>query len=102
MTVCLKGKSPHILSTSTNLLGFCLIVLTSIKISNYGEKSLIDEFTGVAAILLSLSSFFSFLSIRSAQAQKGEQLENIAEWLFLTGLTILVIIIILVSLNTFL
>jgi len=43
-------KSPHILSTSSNLLGFCLVVLTSIKISKFAQATTIDEITGRTAI----------------------------------------------------
>jgi hypothetical protein len=56
----LNNKSPHILSTSSNLLGFCLLVLTSLKISNFHELTVIDEFTGTAAILLMAASVLSF------------------------------------------
>lgn len=62
-------KSHHILNTSSNLLGFCLVVLTSLKISKYSEVSLIDEFTGVAAMLLMASSLLSFLSIRTLKEE---------------------------------
>jgi hypothetical protein len=55
-----SNKSQHILNTSSNLLGFCLIVLTSLKISKYSAMSMIDEFTGVATIFLMTSSLFHF------------------------------------------
>ncbi|CAN5434332.1 hypothetical protein BH11BAC2_BH11BAC2_00210 [soil metagenome] len=63
----MNNKSSHILNTSSNLLGFCLVVLTSLKISSYSDVSMIDEFTGVAAILLIMSSVLSFLSIRTSK-----------------------------------
>ena len=40
-------KSPHILSTSSNLLGFCLIVMTSLRIADHTEAGILDEVTGV-------------------------------------------------------
>ena len=40
-----NNKSEHILNTSSNLLGFCLVVLTSPKISKYSATSIIDELT---------------------------------------------------------
>ena len=40
-------KSPHILSTSSNLLGFCLIVMTSLRIADRTEAGILDEVTGV-------------------------------------------------------
>ena len=45
-----NNKSQHILNTSSNLLGFCLVVLTSLKISRFNAETMIDEFTGVATI----------------------------------------------------
>ncbi len=95
----MNSKSTHILSTSVNLLGFCLIVITSLKISNYSEKSLIDEFTGFASVLLSASSFLSFLSIRSNSELKSIRYENVADIIFLIALTLIFIVIVLVSLN---
>lgn len=90
-------KSTHILSTSSNLLGFCLLVLTSIKISRFHEATIIDEFTGVAAILLMTASVFSFLSIRSTKEKQGEYLEKVADVIFLLALMIIFIVTILVA-----
>ncbi len=81
-----ETKSGHILNTSSNLLGFCLIVLTSLKISKYNAESIIDELTGIAAILLTASSFFSFLSIRSSKVNLGNMYEKIAENIFIIAL----------------
>ncbi|HNQ00502.1 MAG TPA: hypothetical protein PKK99_15680, partial [Bacteroidia bacterium] len=58
-----KDKSSHILNTSSNLLGFCLVVITSLKVNNYSEKTLIDEFTALSALLFMASSILSFLSM---------------------------------------
>lgn len=84
-----NNKSPHILSTASNLLGFCLLVLTSIKISKFQESTLIDEFTGVASILLIAASVFSFLSMRSKNEKRGEYYERIADTIFLSALVII-------------
>ena len=91
--------SPHILSTSANLLGFCLFVITSFHISNSSEISIIDEFTSFIAILLTISCIFSFFSIRIKMADKAQKLENIADYLFIFSLTGIFIIIVLISLN---
>jgi len=77
-----KKRSNHILNTSSNLMGFCLIVLTSLKISKYDRLSIIDELTGVACILLATSSLLSFLSIRSFQEKLSNNFENIADKFF--------------------
>lgn len=65
-----SNKSSHILSTSSNLLGFCLLVLTSIKISKFSQSTLIDEFTSGASVLLIIASILSFLSIRNKKKTK--------------------------------
>ncbi len=85
-------KSPHILNTSSNLLGFCLVVLTSLKISQYNEKTLIDEITGIIAILLTISSVLSFLAIRVKNEQLGERYETIADFVFLSSLILISIV----------
>jgi len=90
-------KSPHILSTSSNLLGFCLLVLTSIKISRFQEATLIDEFTGAAAILLMIASVLSFLSLRASKEKQSEYLEKIADVIFLIALLIIFTITVLIA-----
>ena len=80
------NKSVHILNTSSNLMGFCLVVLTSLKISKYSAFSMIDEFTGAATILLIASSIFSFLSIRSKKENYAMRYEKIAENIFIVSL----------------
>jgi hypothetical protein len=91
-------KSSHILTTSSNLLGFCLVVLTSIKISKFSTATFIDEITGLSAIMLMISCI---LSIRSKNEIRSEKIERVAEIIFLIGLISLAIIIVLVSFNLF-
>jgi hypothetical protein len=78
--------SQHILGTSANLLGFCLFIITSLHITNKTENSLIDEFTSIVALILTVSSVFSFISIRTEKKVKEFKLEKIADYLFLTSL----------------
>jgi hypothetical protein len=92
-----NNKSPHILNTSSNLLGFCLIVLTSLKISKFSEVTLIDECTGVASILLMISSFFSFLSIRSSNDNLIYKYERVADTVFLIALVLVFSITFLIA-----
>lgn len=58
------NTSSHILNTSSNLIGICFIVLTSLKVLKLHTDTLIDEFTTAAIILFMCSSILSFLSIR--------------------------------------
>jgi hypothetical protein len=90
-------KSQHILNTSSNLLGFCLIVLTSLKISKLSEVSKIDEFTGVACILLITSCLLSFLSIRTARPRLTERYETLADYIFIVALLLVFVITFLVA-----
>ena len=83
-----NNTSPHILNTSATLLGFCLIVITSLHIS----KSII-------AVLLTLSSIFSFISIKTNNTKKEKSFENIADYFFIISLLGILIIILLITLN---
>jgi len=91
-----NNKSSHILTTSSNLLGICFIVLTSLKLLHLDGKTLIDEFTAVAIFMFMFSSVLSFLSLRSKNG-KGERLEKIADIIFLLGLFSLFIITMFVT-----
>ncbi|RFM29548.1 hypothetical protein [Deminuibacter soli] len=94
-----KSKSPHILNTSTNLLGFCLIVLTSIKVAHFNHATIIDDSTGIASMLLMASCLLSFLSMRSNNEQRSERMEKIADYVFLLGLICVSVTITFVSFN---
>ena len=83
-------KSAHILNTSSNLLGLCFIVLTSLKVLKLKQTSMIDEFTAIATVSFMASSVLSFLSIRS-NSRLSEKYENIADYVFMTGLFVLFI-----------
>ena len=92
-----NNKSEHILNTSSNLLGFCLVVLTSLKISKYSAKSVIDELTGVGTIFLIASSIFSFLSIRTIKENLTVRYEKIAENIFMVALIFVFLITFMVA-----
>jgi len=81
-----KYNSKHILSTASNLLGFCLVVLTSLKVTKLNELTIIDEITGVACMLLATASVFSFLSIRTTKPQLSFIFEKIADSIFMIAL----------------
>jgi len=93
-----NDKSPHILNASSNLLGLCFIVLTSLKLFKISQKTFIDELTSVAIVLFMASCILSFLSIRGNIKSSG-RFENIADYLFLTGIILLFVTTILFSLN---
>ncbi|RZL47511.1 MAG: hypothetical protein EOP00_11745 [Pedobacter sp.] len=92
------NRSPHILNTSANLLGFCFIVLTSVKISKLEESSFIDEGAALAIIIFMTSCILSFLAMRST-AIRSKKMEKIADILFLFGLIVLFITTMLIAFN---
>ena len=94
------SKSPHILNTASNLLGFCLIVLSSIKIFGKAADTIIDEIDAVTILLFVTSCVFSFLSIRQEDG-KGQRLEKIADLIFLVGLGCLSLITVLFVIESF-
>jgi hypothetical protein len=93
-----KDKSPHILNASSNLLGICFVVLTSLKLLKISQKTLIDEFTVIATVLLMASCLLSFLAIRG-NIKNGSRHETIADYFFVAALLILFITTILFSLD---
>ena len=93
-----EQKSPHILNASSNLLGLCFVVLTSLKIMKLSNGSVIDEITAGTTILFMTSCILSFMSIRNS-FNKSEILEKIADIIFLTGLGTLFVTILLFSFN---
>ena len=88
--------SQHILPTSSNLLGFCLFILTSIHLTNKSENSFIDEFASIVALTLTLSSILSFISIKTNNKNNELKLEQIADYLFLISLVGILAIILFV------
>jgi hypothetical protein len=93
-----KKNFPHILNASSTLLGLCFVVLTSLKLNDTKETSVIDEFTAVAILFFMTSSFLSYLSMRNSKLT-GKRYEKIADVVFLTGLIVLFVTTILVTLN---
>jgi hypothetical protein len=91
------NKSSHILNTSSNLLGFCLVVLTSLKVSKFSEMTMIDEWTGIACVFLMACSFFSFLSIRTKKEVLSFQYERIADVIFLIALLLIFAVTFLIA-----
>lgn len=91
--------SQHILGASANLLGFCLFVITSLHLTNRTENNLIDEFTSVVALLLTVSSVLSFVSIRTENKDREYRLEQFADYLFVISLIGIMGIIAFIILN---
>ncbi|MDO5510703.1 MAG: hypothetical protein Q4F57_08400 [Weeksellaceae bacterium] len=92
--------SQHILNTSAQLLGFCLIVITSLHFTNYKEQTYIDEgVTGIAIVLIA-SSMLSFAAIRTENARKEKFFENLADYLFIVALTGIAVLLVFLFMHT--
>jgi hypothetical protein len=86
-----SAKSPHILNTSATLMGLCFIVLTSMKINDKMEKTIIDELTAIAILFFMVSCILSFVSMRN-EKKISIRFEKIADYIFLSGLLSLLLI----------
>lgn len=89
--------SQHILNTSTNLLGFCLIVITSLHLASQSDIIIINELTSFAPLLLTFSCIFSFISIQSSNQKIEFLLEKIANSFYISSLLGILIIILLIT-----
>jgi len=94
-----NNTSKHILGTSSNLLGFCLFVITSLHVTNRSASSIVDEAASVIALLLSLSCYFSFVSIRTSNDKRSIRMETIADYFFLFSLIGIIVIIMMLVLK---
>lgn len=94
-----NNTSQHILGTAANLLGFCLFVITSLRIADKIETHLMDEFTSVIALMLTFSCVFSFISIKTKYTRRAIVMENIADYFFVASLIGILVIILLITLN---
>lgn len=88
---------PHIFTASSTLLGLCFIVLTSMKVSNAEEASLVDEFTAIAILMFMISSILSYLSIRINRNTR--KIERTADVAFLAGPGFLFLTTMLIAFN---
>ncbi|WP_346985826.1 hypothetical protein [Chryseobacterium sp. POE27] len=95
----MEKKSTHILNASSNLLGFSLVIITSLKITKISHSTHLDEFAGIACLFFAFSCFFSFLAIRSQQEKQGLRFETIADYLFLIALFCIVLAVIIVTME---
>ena len=82
------NKSPQILNAASNLLGFCFVVLTSIKFFKFSDTTVIDQITAVCFVLFMFSCLCAFLSIRS-KTKRAILYETIADYAFLAGLVVI-------------
>jgi formate hydrogenlyase subunit 3/multisubunit Na+/H+ antiporter MnhD subunit len=80
------NKSPHILGTASNLLGFSFLVLVSIKGLGLPQAGFIDEIDALLVILFAVSCILSFISLRTKNQERSLRYEDCADFVFLAGL----------------
>lgn len=91
-------RTPHILSTASNLLGFCLIVQTSMRLGGGLERTFVDELTALTSLVLMVTCILSFLSLCSHNTRRSELYERVADLLFIAALfTIFVVIAVIAA-----
>ena len=90
--------SQHILPTAANLLGFCLIVITSLHLSSATSNSIIDEVASIVSVMLCSSVMLSFASIKIENSNWTKKLELMAEIFFgiaISGIALIVLVLML-------
>lgn len=95
----IKNTSPHILNASSNLLGICFVVLTSIKFFKIQQETLVDEFTIATMTLLMVSCILSFLSLKTNSPVRSGRYERIADNCFFISLLTLFVTTMLITFN---
>jgi hypothetical protein len=88
------NKSPQILNSASNLLGFCFVVLTSIRFFKLSDTTIIDEVTAICFVLFMFSCLCAFLSIRS-KTKRADLYETLADYSFLAGLIVIFVMTLL-------
>ena len=88
------NKSPQILNSASNLLGFCFVVLTSIRFFKLSDTTIIDEITAICFVLFMFSCLCAFLSIRS-KTKRADFYETLADYSFLAGLIVIFVMTLL-------
>ncbi|MFT3704304.1 MAG: hypothetical protein QM802_18190 [Agriterribacter sp.] len=83
---------------SSNLLGICFVVLTSLKLLGKANETVVDEIAVIAIVLFMTSCCFSFLSMK-IQGRRGQLLENFADVIFMGGLFLLFVTTLLFAFN---
>ena len=93
------GRAPHILNTSSNLLGFSFLILTSTRAIAPLEAGVITKVAASCVVLFALSTLLSYISIHSKSLVQSIHIENFASYVFLLGQFVLTVGAVLLSIN---
>ena len=92
-------RAPHILNTSSNLLGFSFLILTSTRAIAPHEAGVITKLAATCVALFALSTMISYISIHSKSLIRSINIENFASHVFLLGQLVLTVGALLLSIN---
>jgi hypothetical protein len=82
--------SSHILPTSANLVGVCIMALSLVKLlPRHGWSSLVDEVLAIDSLVFLTSVTLSYASLRGQR--HASRFENWAELFFLGGLLLVIL-----------
>ncbi len=94
-------RAPHILNTSSNLLGFTFLILTSTRIVGLAANSVVPKIAAGCVAIFAVSSLLSYASIHARTVKRGRRLEAAASYIFFFGQLLLTVGAILLSINFF-
>jgi hypothetical protein len=83
-----KELASHILTTSANLVGVCLVIITGLNVGGLSKGTILDEVTSVASCLFLLSGSFAYLSMRHTR-RRILLFRDIADYFFLAGIALI-------------
>jgi hypothetical protein len=78
-------RAPHILNTSSNLLGFSFLILTSTRVIAPNEAGVITKLAAFCVVLFAMSTLISYISIHSKPLRRSINIEQAASYIFLLG-----------------
>lgn len=94
-----RERAPHILNTSSNLLGFTFLILTSTRVVGLPSYSPVPKIAAGCVAIFAISSFLSYMSILSRSLRRSRQYEHAASYIFFLGQLLLTIGAMLLSAN---
>jgi hypothetical protein len=82
-----EQRQPHILNAASNLLGFCFVLITAIKLSGTSDSTYLDEICILAALGFMSACLLSFYSIRNSV--NTNKVELFADYIFFASMILL-------------
>lgn len=83
----ISGKTPHILTASSNLLGICFFIIAALRVTHLAEHTWGDEISMAASIGFLAACLLSYVSMRLKK--NSLMIERAADYIFLSGLVLL-------------